>query len=265
MGPIVIGTNGSTTACYLILDTNQQLNANVPITINDGCGLEFLGGSSQSVGSLILNGGGVDFGTVILYGDLTAQNGVNAPGFFFADLSLGGTNRTLTVAPNSTFTILGGLVDGGNNAGFTKAGLGTLALAGNGAYGGITTVSAGRLSVQDSAALGGAAAGTVIAFGAELDLGDQVNVWEEPLSLAGAGVYGLGAFKGNGTNSWAGPITLTGATTFDIAANSLTLLSGGISGGSGGTLVEEQYPVSWNSTAAPPTPTLARRLSNKAR
>jgi autotransporter-associated beta strand protein len=96
----------------------------------------------------------------------------------------------------------------------------------------------GQFGGQDGAALGGTVAGTVIAFGAELDLGAQVNVGAEPLSLADSGVDGQGAFKGSGTNSWAGPITLAGAATLDIAANSLTLLTGVISGGGADTLTK---------------------------
>jgi autotransporter-associated beta strand protein len=236
-GPIVIGTNNSTIPCYLILDTNQQLNADVAITINDGCALELVGGSSQSVGSLTLNGGGVDFGTVVLNGNLTAQNGVHAPAFFFADLNLTASNQVITVAANSTLSILGEVSDGGNPLGLTKAGLGELALLIEDDYEGVTTVNAGRLSVQDDMALGFSTS-IIVSAGAEIDLGDQINVGLQALNIAGGGVDGQGAFKGSGTNSWAGPITLSGATTFDVAANSLTLLSGVISGGSSDSLLK---------------------------
>jgi autotransporter-associated beta strand protein len=234
-GPVTIGTNGSTVSTLVQLEAPQQIASNSPLTVADGGALD-LGGYSQTVASLTLDGGGVEFGTLILKGNLTAQNGIDEPVFFIADLSLGGANRSLTVNAGSTFTIFGGIIDGGNNAGFTKAGTGELVLEGSGTYGGIASVNAGILLVEDGGALGGISASTVVAPGAEIDLTDQVFVDAEPLSIAGAGVDGLGALKGSGTNSWAGPITLTGSTVVEIASNGLTQFGGVLSGNSGSTL-----------------------------
>lgn len=223
-GPLTIGTNATG-----LLEAPEQIASNSPVTVLDGGVLEFSAGSSQTVGSLALLGGSVEFGTVILNGDLTAQNGVNAPGFFFASFSLGGTNRTVTVAPNSTLTMLGGIIDDGTSAGFTKAGPGQMTLESSSTYGGFTHVNAGILSVDDGEALG-VSAGTIVAAGAEIDLGNQINVGAEPLTLAGTGADGLGAFKGTGTNSWAGNILLTGSTLINVAPSGLMELSGAISG-----------------------------------
>jgi autotransporter-associated beta strand protein len=234
-GPLYISDVFSSQSASVQLQAPEQIASNSPVTIFDGGYLDLSGGS-QTVGSLDLFGGSVEFGTIILRGDLTAENGLNAPGFVFANLSLGGTNRTINVYPSSTLTMLGGILDGGNNAGFTKTGAGQLALGGSGTYGGMTIVSAGTLSVQNGSALGGSS-GTVVSPGAELDLGSGVFVGPEPLTISGTGVDGLGALKGSGTNSWAGPISLTGSLTIQNPTNAFMELSGAISGTGGLTRI----------------------------
>jgi autotransporter-associated beta strand protein len=234
-GPLYISDLYSSQSATVQLQAPEQFGSNSPVTIFDG-GILDLGGYQQTVGSLDLFGGGVEFGTVVLYGDLTAENGLNAPEFFFANLSLGGTNRNINVYPSSTLTLLGGILDGGNNAGFTKTGGGQLALGGSGTYGGMTIVSAGSLSVQNGSALGGSQ-GTVVSPDAELDLGSGVYVGPEPLTISGTGVDGLGALKGAGSNSWAGPISLTGPLTIQNPTNAFMELSGAISGTGGLTRI----------------------------
>ena len=232
-GPLVIGTNGSTASSSVVIQVPQQmLGSNLPVTINDG-GELYLDGNAQTVGSLALNGGAVAFGNLVLHGDITAQNGITAPQFFLAGLSLGGTNRIITVAANSTLSMFGGISDGGNNAGFTKAGPGELDLLGSGTYGGSTQVNAGRLVVDNGSALGTTTSGTIVASGGEIDLTDGIKVGAEALSLTGVGTDGLGALKGTGTNSWAGPITLAGLTYINVATNGQTELGGAISGPGG--------------------------------
>ncbi len=170
---------------------------------------------------------------LIFDGDVTAQKGIDQPGIYFGDLSLGGANRTFTVANGSALIITAAISDGGNSAGITKAGPGELDLHASSTYGGLTLVNAGRLSRFDSAALGSGNAGAIFANGSQLVLNDGVNVVNKPLSIAGNAFGSVGAVIGEGTNSWAGPITLTEDTAIYVYPNSQTELSGVINGAYG--------------------------------
>ncbi len=66
-------------------------------------------------------------------------------------VTLGG-DRIVTVSAN-TFTIGGAIGDGGNGYSLTKAGAGTMVLAGNNTYSGNTIVSAGTLTLADSGSI----------------------------------------------------------------------------------------------------------------
>ncbi len=152
-------------------------------------------------------------------------------------IALGGA--TLTVGGDGTSTSFGGQF---TNAGaFVKAGAGVLTLTGANTYSGLTTVSAGTLAITNANALGSTAAGTVVASGATLSLVTDAAAQpssffffaNEPLTLAGAGVGGLGALRSDagsagGTNSWGGPITL--AADARINSDRGTLSLGAISG-----------------------------------
>jgi autotransporter-associated beta strand protein len=115
------------------------------------------------------------------------------------------------------------------SAGFTKTGTGGLTLGTNNTYTGVTTVSRGslRLSRDMSAALGATGGGneTVVESGATLDINgafpSSVSRGEN-LSLAGAGVDGLGALVNTGVgclnSGFSGTTTLLGDTTIGCYA-----------------------------------------------
>ena len=75
----------------------------------------------------------------------------------------------------------------GAAAGISKTGNGTQILSGNNTYAGNTTVSAGRLAVDNGNALGSTAAGTTVANGAQLFL-NGVTVGNETLTISGTGL-----------------------------------------------------------------------------
>ncbi len=134
------------------------------------------------------------------------------------------TGRTLTVS---------GAIDG--SGALTKTGAGTLVLSGGNSYSGLTTVSAGVLNIRHNTALGTAAAGTVVADGATLELQGDITVGNEALTLNGTGALGIG-----GTITDVGGYrihTFTGNGTFTASVNGTVdvLVVGG--GGSGGNSI----------------------------
>ena len=76
-------------------------------------------------------------------------------------VTLGG-NRTVTVNGPSALTIGGPIGDNGAGYGLTKAGAGTLVLAGSNTYSGSTTVNGGALVVDQSGNNSGALGGTAV-------------------------------------------------------------------------------------------------------
>lgn len=80
---------------------------------------------------------------------------------------------------------------------------------------GPVVVSAGTLRTGNATALGTVAAGTTVDAGATLDVNGQ-NLAAEPISVAGAGVGGLGAIYNSGAaqNNATRFVTLNGDTTF---------------------------------------------------
>jgi autotransporter-associated beta strand protein len=123
---------------------------------------------------------------------------------------------------------IGGKISG--TGGITKSGSGDLTLIGSNSYSGLTVVSEGRIVVENAAALGAAAGGTVVSNGATLELAPGVRIADGPLTLNGPGLPGLGALVADETNSWAGPISLAGDSTIMVLTNGLLSLSNSISG-----------------------------------
>src|SRR4029077_19218874 len=71
----------------------------------------------------------------------------------------GGSGATLSAGANNTSTTFSGLLaDGSAQVALTKAGTGTLTLAAANTYTGVTTISAGSLSIAADSALGTAPA-----------------------------------------------------------------------------------------------------------
>ncbi len=149
---------------------------------------------------------------------------------FTTNLLASGNNAIFNVANSGqgadTLLTLGG-VSGGLDTSITKSGNGILLINGNNltAFTGSITNNAGILRVGNTGALGGGsiaggASGTVIAGAATLDL-NGINVTNEPITIGGAGVNGLGTLiSGTGTGI-AGNLTITNDTTFGGAGGML--------------------------------------------
>src|SRR5262249_46375503 len=118
-------------------------------------------------------------------------------------------------------------------------GRGTLVLAGNNTYEGITNVVQGVVNVRSNTALGAATAGTIVATtaqgGAALQAEGTLTV-AEPLSITEGGMgFGngtdpgtIGAFRavGSGTVTWTGNIELAGTTVIGVDGGALLDVQG---------------------------------------
>ncbi len=201
--------------------------------------LDLNNASALGTGTFTISGGtiGNTSGAAITLSTNNAQfwNG----DFTFAgtnDLNLGAGNvtmsssRTVTVASNN-LTVGGVISDSGSGYSLTKAGTGTLTLAGSNTYSGGTTVAAGVLAVNGS-------------------LGASGNVYvQATASLAGTGSVGNVTVSSSGTVAPGSGGTLTAASlslaTGDILAytlgtgtgnDSLLAVSGGLTLSSSVTL-----------------------------
>ncbi len=141
-----------------------------------------------------------------------------------------GTQSLGNAAFATQLTLSGNVVDlpTGANGKITKTGLGSLVLAGNNTYGGVTEVVAGVLVVANPNALGSTANGTVVDNGAALNL--QSNLNAEPLQLSGDGAsqlngHNTGALRNvSGNNTYTGTITLKSNVTLGVdSGNQLTI------------------------------------------
>ena len=236
-GPLVIGTNNGVASATVVLKSSEPISSVFPLSIYAGSELDILGTNRQTVGALTLNGSSVVGGTLVLNGDVTAQNAFSYAPDISSTLSLHGTNRALNVAYLSSLYV-NNILDGGNGAGVKKTGLGDLDFAGTNNCAGPTLVTAGRAQTLTSGAFAPTGGGVVVSNGAELLLLDGVNIGAAPLWLTGAGSDNFGALKGFGTNSWAGTVTLAPGTTVDVVSNSAwpgsQLELSGVVTGSGG-------------------------------
>ncbi|MFC5454926.1 beta strand repeat-containing protein [Prosthecobacter fluviatilis] len=171
-----------------------------------------LNGFNQAVGSLA--GGGITGGEVTLGS---------------ATLTLGGSNAS---------TVFAGVISGAGGA-LIKTGTGTLTLSGTNTYTGLTTVSAGVLTVGSNTALGGTSAGTSVATGATLSLANGIKVTGETVGISGSGGNSMGVLQAvtGGAAEWAGVVTLESAgARLGAQAGGVLTVSGGIQNGAASAL-----------------------------
>ena len=115
---------------------------------------------------------------------------------------------SIDVAPTQTLTYGGAIANNGGSGGFTKTGGGTLVLAGTSSYTGTTTVTAGILTVNGSAA--GSVSGFVRSGATLTGTGTTGAMTIDALGTVAPGNSGIGALGA------AGGLTLHGNADFEL-------------------------------------------------
>jgi fibronectin-binding autotransporter adhesin len=228
-GSLIVSGSGNVTITQPSLHTGTTYINNATLTygtnnvVSSG-GLTVVGGTvnlngnSDTVGAISINAGIITTGAGTLTGNgtFTTVANDNVASFITGNLGLGS---------NATFTINNGLMD--NDAvisavisgafTFSKAGTGTLELAGNNTYSGLTTISAGMIRLGASGdstntPLGTTAAGTTMGNGLTLDLNGFTLGTAEALTLNGNGLGNIGALINTSSTAvtYSGLITLAG-------------------------------------------------------
>jgi fibronectin-binding autotransporter adhesin len=261
-----LNTGNSTTSATSIVNLGTvSLSDSARITVNSGgkiiaSSLSLTGTveTNNTSGNILIGGShasavsGIEIGG----GGLTMQNrtiqvnGTTTSAHLGSRISLGGTftgsgenlikinaanNRLIELAMGTgerTFNITGGNTQIDINvAGETlvKTGAGSLALAGNNIYTGLTKVDNGIIRVLSNNALGGAAQGTEVASGGQVRLENNVTVTGESLRIAGTTNSGISAGLMNfgGNNVWTGRIDVDLQVGAASIQNARISMSGG--------------------------------------
>ena len=166
-------------------------------------------------------------------GDININSGTITGATF--GLTLGGTGN------GSVSSIIG-------SGTVTKSGTGTWTLSGANTYTGLTTISAGTLKLNNTAALGTAASGTSITSGAVLDLNGINYSTAEALTVNGTGISSGGAVINSSSTgaTFAGLIRLGSASSIVGGTGTINISNAGtitgatfgltLGGAAGGTL-----------------------------
>jgi fibronectin-binding autotransporter adhesin len=231
-GPIFIGTRtGALNSATVNLIFSHQIAAGAPVSIFKSGKLFPASGVAQQLGPLTMDGGliaGAPGAVLTLLADVTGTNACEIG----CALSFGGTNRTFTVnGGTSGISMTDTLVDGGNNAGFTKLGSGSFTLGRSNSYGGLTLVKEGMLNLMDPFSLGRTNAGTIVTNAGALRFMASFTAGEA-LTLGGFGTYDNGSiYADTYTNTWSGPVSLAQDTRIQILfAQGRVRFTGPISG-----------------------------------
>jgi fibronectin-binding autotransporter adhesin len=200
----------------------------------------YSGGTTVTEGTLNVTGGLADSGAVTVNGG-TATYTVGANDTVGAlTLTSGTINGSATLSPASVDIVTGTISASlAGSANVTKTGTGNVSLSGASSYTGVTTVSAGTLTLGHAQALGSSAGGTVLATNTSLILADGLSVSGEPISISGLGNGSRGVIRvASGSATFGGEVVIdnSGGTEArlggSVAAGGTLTLSGVISGGS---------------------------------
>ncbi len=237
-----VGNNNTNGNFSGVLAQNQLLGTALFALIKTGSGTQILSGVSSYTGGTTINGGTLSFaygalgtGLITFGGNSTLQwYGANSQDISSLLTINDGVIGTIDTNGNNV-TFASAIVIGAGQSGtggLTKAGLGTLTLAGANAFTGPTTIIAGVVNYTNATAFGTNSAITIQA-GATAQIAGGISGGSQPLGISGAGAAGTtGALENvSGVNSYRGPLTLGTNSTISSDAGTLNLTSaGGISG-----------------------------------
>ncbi|MEI6656505.1 MAG: autotransporter-associated beta strand repeat-containing protein, partial [Verrucomicrobiota bacterium] len=209
-----------------------------------GAGLTLGGVADAALGTNQVIGNGA--GSVLtLSGGPTAltYSGTNNPlGAVIAvtTLDLNGATQTLTIGDSNSAARDLTIASVIRNGSLTKSGPGTLLLAGENTFIGLTTIGGGTLMLGAAgnainSPLGTSAAGTSVLSNGALDLNGVTLSTSEPLTLNGTGVSGGGALTNSTATAatYGGPLTLDSASTITARSGDIILSNPGMINGSG--------------------------------
>jgi filamentous hemagglutinin family protein len=232
-GNVTLGTGTLTTGNSSNTTYSGVMSGTGGLT-KQGSGIFTLTGSNSYTGATTINAGTLKTGSVEVLSDSTAVN-LAVSGAIFDMNNLIETIGSLAGVAGTSVTLLFGDLTTGDSSNTTysgvisgslgdliKQGSGTFTLSGANTYTGLTAVNEGTLSVNNAAALGTIANGTIVASGATLDINNALITNLEPITLNG------GTITGTGTSSLAGNITLGSSST--LGGTGALTLSGIISG-----------------------------------
>jgi autotransporter-associated beta strand protein len=219
----------------------------------------YSGGTTLNNGTLVLGSSGAigALGNITFAGGTLEFTAANTNDYSTRIMS---STAAISLDTNGQNVTMAGVIDSSNTAGLTKLGDGTLLLAGNNSYSGISTVITGTLQLGNANGLGPSADGTVVDAGAVLDLNGQ-SVGNEAVTINGTGIADNGALINSSTSaaSLSGPVSLAGDSA--ISNNGDLALTGGVSGGFALTLLG---PGNLNSAASPLTSTVSAIVDDKS-
>jgi autotransporter-associated beta strand protein len=242
-GAVILSNAGNTFNLYQINQGITKLGVNNGLPTNKGftfahaglnLGVLDLNGKTQTIGAVTFGGSAAAAsitdtvgGGLLKLGSGVTQNANGTTNVTIsAALDLNGATRTFTVNRGSsgTFIVTGPITNSTGTAGLTKAGVGTLVLAGTNSYNGDTTVNAGTLqlnvaslssnalvAVTNSAVLNLNFSGTNVVLGFSIDgvaqLPGVFNAASNPGLITGAGALrvlalaSLGTWDGGGSDA----------------------------------------------------------------
>ncbi|MEI6604310.1 MAG: autotransporter-associated beta strand repeat-containing protein [Verrucomicrobiota bacterium] len=241
-----------------------------------GLGTLSLGGVNTYSGDTLVNAGALQIGSA--YAIPSGPNTGNLS--LAADTTLDLNNTSITVngltgtglvsntktgavtlsagANGQTSTFAGVIEDGNGTTSLEKVGTGVLTLTGTNTYSGGTTITGGKLSVANSAALGLESNLLTIGAGATLQTTESFNT-SRPTILGGAGNGVGGTFEVGQTLEYTSSSNISGSGSL-IKTGAGTLTLSGIDTYTGGTYIKEGTLVSTSSQAPGPQPPAGSNL-----
>jgi autotransporter-associated beta strand protein len=207
-GNQIADTSRVTVNANSTFDLNSQTDTISQLMVN--AGVVTIGAGTLTAEAVSMTGGSVastGAGKLVLLGDVTT-NGALGTATISGTLDLGGATRTFTVADgpvNLDADLLGTV----QNGGLTKAGSGTLRMAGSSAngYTGLTTVSSGMLLLAKNSGIECVPGNLTINGGIVREAANNEINNASVVTVNSGGTFDL-----NGQSDTVGPVTVLGGT-----------------------------------------------------